>query len=188
MYYLSRGIAENIVLKSVIHEKTCELIDEKHLASIKSKLARDLNKRWRKGKPFSDWKNSEEGLGEFFLEKVHQLMYVTISVSSCDITCVIVLAVVFWQHYSRNKAEEYANLALPKEFEVLHLRRASLIDEQDIVKDTVKLKLGRRTRVGPAGKALVPQPQRKGPPRGQRGQLPTGGGTGRAQPPGPLRR
>lgn len=186
MYYFSRGIAENIIIKSAIHEKSCEFMDDAHIPTIKSKLARDLNKRWRKSKPFSDWKNSEEGLGNFFLERVHRLMYVTIAVSCCDIICVGVIGFVFWQYYSRIKAEEYANLALPKEFEVLHLRRGSLIDERDIVKDTVKLATGRHWRVGPAGRGPS-QPQRKGQPRVQRGPPPTGG-TGRVQPPGPSRR
>jgi len=39
---------------------------------------------------------------------------------------------IFWQYYSRIKAKEYANLALPKKLKVLKLRRGSLLDEADI--------------------------------------------------------
>ncbi|CAL8139290.1 unnamed protein product [Orchesella dallaii] len=149
MYYMSRGIAENYVLDGIVHGMPCELAKEKKFVeNLRMKTARDLNKRWRKYGKVAKWKNPDEGLGLFYLEYVHEVAFIAIIVGGSCIGCVIVIAVIFWQYYSRIKAEEYANLALPKEFEILNLKRGSMIDEADIQRVSKKKKTGNKVRPG----------------------------------------
>lgn len=139
MYYLSRGIAENYVLKTYIHRKVCNpILTEKDNKfdrdndTFRHKIGRDVHRRFRLWGSLITWRNSKAGLGPWFLNHIHNYVYLCLGISGGCIFFTVVVAIVFWQYYSRIKAEIYANLTLPKEFEVLHLRRGSQLDITDI--------------------------------------------------------
>lgn len=121
MWYISRGIPENYVLKDLIWERYCE--DEKNHQLIPDipLVSAIVGHDDKRGKT----------IGKFYIAFVHRLMTACLAISSTVIFLLLVVFIIFWKYYSRMKVEVYANLPYAPEFEALKVRRSDLYEPHD---------------------------------------------------------
>lgn len=132
MWYISRGIAENYILKDVLWETYCE--NEKNFKN-------HIPTSFLISKFASTKARKHASVGKFFIAFVNQLMLVCFGICSAVVVMLIVVFLVFWHYYSRMKLEEHANLPYPPEFEDLRVRQSDLYikhEKFEYDKDQVK--------------------------------------------------
>lgn len=117
MWYISRGIAENFILKDVLWEPYCENENNyKHHIPTSSLISKFASTKARE----------HAAVGKFFIAFVNQLMLICFGICSAVVFMLIIVFLIFWHYYSRMKLEEYANLPYPLEFEDLRVRQQDL--------------------------------------------------------------
>lgn len=114
MWYISRGITENFVLKNVIYTESCSRQGKRK--SIMSGLLALCKKN-----PARD-----DTVKDSYLFYIYQAIFASLVLSITVVILLFIEFLIFWLDFSRLRAVFYANLPFPPEFEELRVRPSDL--------------------------------------------------------------